>query len=86
MTTKKTNLPRLPANSAWLVMPFLLSILMTFVVSGVSTARSIGFQPVFLERWMSAWVISWFIAFPTLLLALPIVRRATAALVAPPAR
>ena len=86
MTSPKTTLPRLPASSAWLVMPFLLSILMTFVVSGVSTVRSIGLSPIFLERWMSAWVISWFIAFPTLLFALPIVRRATAALVAPPVR
>jgi hypothetical protein len=32
---------------------------------------------------MSAWVISWLIAFPTLLLVLPVVRKITAILVQP---
>ncbi|RKL20531.1 hypothetical protein BFJ72_g15036 [Fusarium proliferatum] len=72
---------KLPAAYATLVMPLLLSILMTFVVSAVSTLRSIGLAPGFLYIWLSAWALSWIIAFPTLLFALPLVRRATAALV-----
>lgn len=72
---------KLPAAYAALVMPLLLSILMTFVVSAVSTLRSIGLAPGFLYIWLSAWALSWIIAFPTLLFALPLVRRATAALV-----
>ena len=71
----------LPAAYSALVMPLLLSILMTFVVSAVSTLRSIGLAPGFLYIWLSAWALSWIIAFPTLLLALPLVRRVTAALV-----
>ncbi|WP_038201673.1 MULTISPECIES: DUF2798 domain-containing protein [Comamonadaceae] len=72
---------KLPAAYSALVMPLLLSILMTFVVSAVSTLRSIGLAPGFLYIWLSAWALSWIIAFPTLLLALPLVRRVTAALV-----
>ena len=30
---------------------------------------------------MSSWALSWLVAFPTLLLVLPLVRRATSALV-----
>jgi hypothetical protein len=31
--------------------------------------------------WVSAWWVSWIIAFPVLLLVLPLVRKATASLV-----
>lgn len=79
------GLPRLPARYAVLVMPLLLSILMTFIVSMVSTLRSIGLAPGFVSIWLGAWALSWLVAFPTLLVVLPLVRRATAALVEPPA-
>ncbi|AIJ48468.1 MAG: DUF2798 domain-containing protein [Pseudodonghicola sp.] len=72
---------KLPATYAALVMPLLLSVLMTFIVSAVTTLRSIGLTPGFFYIWLSAWALSWMIAFPTLLFALPLVRRATAALV-----
>ena len=78
------GLPRLPARYAVLVMPLLLSILMTFVVSMVSTLRSIGLAPGFMVIWLGAWGLSWLVAFPTLLVVLPLVRKATAALVEPP--
>jgi hypothetical protein len=47
----------------------------------VSTLRGIGFTQSFLGIWLSAWGLSWLIAFPTLLVALPLVRRATRAIV-----
>lgn len=46
--------PKLPARYAALVMPLLLSLLMTFVVSLISTLRSIGLAPDFLLVWLSA--------------------------------
>ncbi|MGK6312366.1 DUF2798 domain-containing protein [Neorhizobium sp. DT-125] len=64
-------------------MPMILSILMTFVVSGVATVNNLGFAPEFAPSWMSAWAVSWVIAFPTLLVALPITRRIVQALVKP---
>jgi hypothetical protein len=77
--------PRLPARYAGVVMPFFLSILMTFVVSGISTLKALGFTAAFLQTWPGAWALSWLVAFPTLLLVLPIVRRLVALVVAPPA-
>ncbi|ESQ83875.1 hypothetical protein AEAC466_11140 [Asticcacaulis sp. AC466] len=64
-------------------MPLLLSVMMTFVVSAISTFKNIGLANNFAACWMAAWGMSWVIAFPTLLLALPLVRRLVAMLVAP---
>jgi hypothetical protein len=72
---------KLPARYAELIRPFLLSIFMTCVVSLVSTLRGVGPVPDLFGIWLGAWVLSWAIAFPTMLLVMPLVRRATAALV-----
>lgn len=66
------------------VTPLLLSLLMTFIVSLISTVRVAGFSLDFPRLWLSAWALSWVVAFPTLLLVLPVVRRATAAIVVQP--
>jgi hypothetical protein len=58
-------------------MALLLSVVMTMVVSAVSTLRGVGLTDAFLRVWLSAWGLSWLIAFPTLLLILPLVRRLT---------
>jgi uncharacterized protein DUF2798 len=76
---------RLPARYAGIVTPIILSLVMTFVVSAISTARGVGLTPNFPSLWMSAWGLSWLIAFPTLLMVLPIVRRTTRLIVEPPA-
>lgn len=82
-TTKSLiGFPKLPARYAGIVMPFLLSVLMTAIVSFISTLRGVGFGNASVSLWLNAWVLSWVVAFPTLLVALPIVRRLTAALVA----
>jgi hypothetical protein len=75
------GIPKLPARYASLVMPLLLSIVMTCIVSAISTLRGIGLATHFVRIWLGAWLISWLIAFPTLLLILPFVRRATARIV-----
>jgi hypothetical protein len=75
---------KLPARFAPIVMPFVLSILMTAVVSVISTLRSLGPTSAFLAIWPGAWGLSWLVAFPTLLVVLPLVRRIVAWLVAAP--
>jgi hypothetical protein len=75
------GLRKLPARYAGLVLPLMLSILMTFIVSLISTLRSIGLAANLVHVWMGAWGLSWIVAFPTLLVVLPLVRRATRALV-----
>ncbi len=66
------------------MLPLLLSLLMTFIVSLISTLRAVGVSMDVPRLWMSSWALSWLVAFPTLLLVLPLVRRATAAIVQPP--
>ncbi|MGH8085448.1 MAG: DUF2798 domain-containing protein [Lysobacter sp.] len=75
------GIPKLPARCASLVMPFLLSIFMTCIVSIISTYKGLGADPHFVRIWLGAWLVSWVIAFPTLLLVLPVVRKTTAAIV-----
>lgn len=74
---------KLPARYGALVTPLILSGLMTLIVSGISTLRVLGPTQAFLEGWPGAWALSWLIAFPVLLLLLPVVRKLTAMLVAP---
>lgn len=83
MRTNRTpfGLRKLPARAATWVLPLLLSLLMTFIVSLVSTLVNVGPVAQMPRLWMSAWAFSWVIAFPSLLLALPIVRRLTGRLV-----
>lgn len=84
----RTSYPyrRLPPRYAGIVLPLLLSVVMTFVVSGIATARSIGLAPAFVGTWMSAWGLSWIVAFPTLLVVMPMVRRLVGLIVETPAR
>lgn len=72
---------KLPVRYAGIVMPLILSVLMTCVVSLISTLRSIGWSPDFFEVWPGAWALSWLVAFPVLLLVLPVVRKLTAMIV-----
>ncbi|WP_371414433.1 DUF2798 domain-containing protein [Acidovorax sp. 1608163] len=65
-------------------MPLILSVLMTCVVSLISTLKSIGWGTTFFNVWPGAWMLSWLVAFPVLLLVLPIVRKLTAAVVRTP--
>jgi hypothetical protein len=75
---------KLPARYAGFVMPLVLSILMSCIVSGVSTLNSIGLADGVGIKWMTAWGMSWVVAFPTLLIILPIVRRIVAVMVQSP--
>jgi len=54
-------------------MPFVLTLLMTAIVSGISTVRVVGFQGL-ADHWLGAWLWSWVIAFPVLTVILPFVR------------
>ncbi|MDO9296318.1 DUF2798 domain-containing protein [Bradyrhizobium sp.] len=76
---------KLPARYAAIVLPLVLSLLMTFVISGVSTLMSLGPTSAFVSTWPAAWALSWIVAFPTLVVLLPLVRRLVAFVVeAPP--
>jgi hypothetical protein len=72
---------KLPKRYNSVVMPLILSLLMTSVVSAISILRVQGLTAPALAMWRSAWALSWTIAFPVLLLVLPVVKRVTAAIV-----
>lgn len=72
---------KLPKRYNAVVMPLILSLLMTSVVSAISILRAQGLTVPALAMWPSAWALSWAIAFPVLLLVLPLVKRVTAAIV-----
>ena len=86
MTSLPDPRPRrkLPARYAAILLPFILSLLMTFVISGIATLKSLGPTPAFVATWPAAWGISWVVAFPTLLVVLPLVRRIVALVVETP--
>ena len=71
----------IPARFAPVVFGFILSGLMSFLVSGVSTIRAAGIDAAFFGVWMSAWVPSWMLAFPAVLVVAPLTRRLVAKLV-----
>lgn len=87
MTSLSSQSPRkkLPARYTAIVLPLLLSLLMTFVISGVSTLMSLGPTRAFVVTWPAAWGLSWVVAFPTLVVLLPLVRRFVALVVETPA-
>lgn len=65
----------MPARFAPVLFGFILSSLMSFVVSGISTLRNSGPVDGFFSLWIGAWLLSWLIAFPIVLLVAPVARR-----------
>ena len=76
----------MPARFAPVLFGFVLSALMSFIVSGIATARNAGFAHDFLSLWISAWLPSWLIAFPVVLVVAPFARRLVGLLMRPPRR
>ena len=75
---------KLPAHTMGYVMPLILSIIMSCIVSLISTLKNTGFSGFELPVWLGAWGLSWVVAYPVLLLILPIVRKLTALIVETP--
>lgn len=65
---------KLPARSMAYVLPLIISLMMSCIVSGVATFRSIGFREDFLHIWMTGWPVSWVVAYPVLMLVLPLAK------------
>lgn len=83
-TRRQPRLRKLPPHYAAIVMPLVLSVFMTCVVSAIATLRSVGFVDGVQWLWLQNWALSWVVAVPTLLVILPLVRRVVALLVAAP--
>ena len=73
-----------PARLAPVLFGFILSGLMSLIVSGFSTWRAMGAVDGLGAAWMGAWLGSWAIAFPTVLVVAPAARRLVTRLTARP--
>ncbi|MEM9279017.1 MAG: DUF2798 domain-containing protein [Pseudomonadota bacterium] len=58
-----------------IIFQFLLSGIMSFVVSGTATARITGFEDFMFGAWIDAWLPAWLVAFPTIVVISPLVMR-----------
>ena len=75
----------MPARYAPVLFGFILSALMSFMVSGIATFRNFGVVDGFLSLWISAWLPSWLIAFPVVLVVAPVARSLVGLVVKTPA-
>lgn len=53
----------------------ILSGLMSFIVSGISTFKAVGLNHYFVSLWLSAWIIAWILAFPSVLICAPLAQK-----------
>ena len=68
----------IPARFAPILFGFILSGLMSLIVSGIATFRAIGLAEGVFGLWISAWLASWLVAFPCVLVVAPFTRRLVA--------
>lgn len=62
-----------PKHMTWL-MPLILSGIMSCAISGFNLFLKLGLVDGFLAIWLKAWSLSWLLAFPLILVVLPLVR------------
>ncbi len=72
-----------PQKYAPALFGFILSGLMSLLVSGISTYRAVGLDAQFPGMWASAWLTAWLIAFPVVLVVAPLTRKAVGWLTSP---
>lgn len=70
----------IPARFAPMLFGLFLSGIMSFIVSGIAVFRAVGLDQTLWGLWGGAWLSSWLIAFPTVLVVAPFVRRIVARL------
>jgi hypothetical protein len=72
----------IPKKYGPILFAFILSGLMSLLVSGISTYRAAGPVPDFVNLWTSAWLIAWLFALPVVMLVAPLTQKAVRFLVA----
>ena len=72
----------IPRKYAPALFGWILSGLMSLLVSGISSLRAVGLDGGFVELWTRAWLTAWLVAFPVVLVVAPLARRAVGRVVA----
>jgi hypothetical protein len=71
----KSNFPKFhPKHLTWL-MPLILSGIMSGAISCFNLLLNKGLVDGFFSLWLHAWSLSWLMAFPLILVMLPLVRK-----------
>lgn len=65
----------IPQKYAHIVFGFVVTFMMTCLVSGISTFLAIGVADTFFRVWLGAWMSSWVVAFPAVLIVTPLTNR-----------
>ncbi|WP_171175350.1 DUF2798 domain-containing protein [Ruegeria sp. HKCCD8929] len=73
----------IPARFAPVLFGFIVSGLMSCIVTCIATIRNVGLGPETFGKWMGAWTLSWPVAFAVILVVAPLARRLVACLVRP---
>ncbi|MCU6432706.1 DUF2798 domain-containing protein [Undibacterium sp. Jales W-56] len=73
---------RVPARFAPFLFGGILSIIMVSIISAVVLFVTQGMTPDFATRWLKSFLSTWPIAFPTVLVVAPLVRKCVAYLTA----
>jgi hypothetical protein len=68
--------PFIPRRLEPIAFAVLVTFIMTFMISGISTSLAIGpSAPNFVRTWFGAWMTSWAFAAPIMTFVAPLVRR-----------
>jgi len=70
----------IPKKYEFLLFSLLMSTFMTFIMSGVVSYINIGLEDDFLKIWSFAFVNAFVVAFPSVMIVVPIVRKLVAKL------
>lgn len=73
---------KIPVRFAPVLFGALLSLIMTGVVSAFVLMVTQGLHPGFLAQWLKSCAMTWPVAFPTVTLVAPMVRKAVGAVTA----
>jgi len=66
---------KIPARYSNLLFGGMLSLIMVTIISGAVVLVTQGAGPEFLKHWMKGFATAWPIAFPTVLVVAPLVRK-----------
>ncbi|WP_334136355.1 DUF2798 domain-containing protein [Acinetobacter schindleri] len=71
----KKIVPKFHAKHLNWLMPLILSGIMSGAISCFNMLLNKGWSDQFISLWLHAWSMSWMMAFPLILVVLPLVRR-----------
>lgn len=75
MTQAQPHSLKLNKKFAPVLFAFVMSVTLSAMLSFAITAINTGFDGGFVSRWLHAYALSWALAFPSVTLVAPIVRR-----------